>query len=84
MCAVDIARLMTGNAAPDIEQDEFEQEKFLEPPSNDNNDSPLSLDQLLKEERELNKQNNDNNTTINNTNNNTINKHISMRRKRRL
>lgn len=81
LCAVDIARLMTGNAAPDLDSTEFEQEKFLEPPSND---EPLSLDQILKEERELNKQNNDNNTTINNTNNNTINKHINMRRKRRL
>lgn len=81
LCAVDIARLMTGNAAPDLDTEDFKQEKFLEPPSND---EPLSLDQILKEERELNKQNNDNNTTINNTNNNTINKHINMRRKRRL
>ena len=90
LCAVDIARLMTGNAAADIQSTEFEEEEFIDPPSTE---APFSLEQILKEEREkqkcVNNKNNNNATNINdmnNVNNNTnnTNNNITMKKKRRL
>lgn len=77
LAAVDIARLMTGNAAADIESTDFEEEKFIDQTNELNG---LSLDQLLKEENE---KNNNINSTIKTNNNNSM-KSISMRKKRRL
>ena len=99
LCAVDIARLMTGNAAADIPSTEFENEEFLDPPSNDNNNRPFSLEQILKEEREkqiknsVNNNNNNNKTTTNindmnsvnnnNTNNNNNNANTNFTMKKK-
>lgn len=83
LTAVEIARLMTGNAASDIQSTSIEPDEFLESPSNndnnnnDNNNKPFTLSQILNEEREK-QQNNIND--MNNSNNNNM----SLKKKRRL
>lgn len=92
LTAVEIARLMTGNAAQDIQTTDLEQDEIFDTPSNNennndnNNNAPFSLSQILDEEREKQKNvknnNNINNTTIINDNNNVNT--TTLKKKRRL
>ena len=86
LTAVEIARLMTGNAASDIQSTSIEPDEFLESPSNnDNNNKPFTLSQILNEEREKQNCVNNNTNIIDMNNNTTSNTNtINMKKKRRL